>query len=122
MSHAAGSVGGWPRTIAFILLWVPSVLLCLMVVRELGGGETWKALGHVPHAVTLTALALASLRWPAAVGKLLTALGAVAVVVYPLQGLVRGLGRDSVVEVELIVMLPALLAGVLLGLAARRGT
>jgi hypothetical protein len=120
MSQAARSVGGWPRTIAFVLLWVPGVLLCFMVIHEFGAGEAWKALGHVPHAVTVTALALACLRWPAAVGKLLTVVGAGAIVVYPLQGLLRGLGRDSVLEVELIVILPALLAGVLLWLAARR--
>ena len=107
----------WLKAIGLAMLSVACTVLWLNTANDLAQGY-YRAWGHMGQAILETGVALAALRWTALVGKLQTIVGAVVVVVYPIQGAVRNLPMDSVWIVETIVVVPALLGGIALWLSA----
>jgi hypothetical protein len=105
------------KAIGLAMLALAGAVLWLTTANDLaqGFGRAW---GHMGQALLETGIALAAIRWTAQIGKLQTGIGAVAVVLYPIQGAVRGLPMDAVWVVETIVVVPALLGGIALWLSA----
>jgi hypothetical protein len=107
------------KAIGLVMLGLASAMLWLTTANDLAGGLD-RAWGHMFQAALLTALTVASLRWTAAVGRLLSVVGAVAVVAYPLiQHGWRHIAIDAVMMVEAIIVVPTFLGAVSLWLSAR---
>ena len=105
------------KAIGLVMLGLASAVLWLTTASDLAGGQA-RAWGHMGQAILETCIALAALRWTALVGRLQAAVGAVVLVLYPIQGAVRGLPMDAVWVVEAIVVVPAFLGGLALWLSA----
>lgn len=107
------------KAIAFLLLAVPVALLSLLVLWELSVGNG-RARGHAVEAIPLILVTAAALRWPRRAGAVLVVVGLAALVAYPLQEIL--ISRRPWLEVafvEVVIVTPPALAGLVLRLASR---
>jgi hypothetical protein len=109
------------KAVAFLLLSVPVSLLSLLVLWELSTGNS-RAPGHALEAIPLILVTAAAWRWPRRAGTILVLVGLAAVVAYPIQEMRISSGPwHGVAFVELVIVTPPVLAGLLLRYATREG-
>jgi hypothetical protein len=105
------------RVLALVLLGVPVGLLSMVVLREFTSGDS-RALNHGLETIPLILVTASAFRWPRTAGAILVVFGLAALVVYPLQAFWR-LSWQTILLVEVVIVTPTVLAGLVLRRATR---
>lgn len=119
-AHLPDSAKPYLKTVAVGLLAIPAVLLTVLAIGEMVGGDMAGA-QHIPEALALIVLAAAAWRYPTRVGAILMVAGAVLLALWSLMSLTadRHDSPASLVMVAVMLFFPPLVAGWLLYSAGR---